>query len=73
VPEKQRGKGAGTEILKQVTDDADKYGSTLKLHAFGEGLHNWYTQRGFQMTGHDYMNGIPHPRFERKPQDVKGI
>ena len=73
VPEDRRSQGHGSQIIQQIADDADKFGHTLKLHAFGPDLHSFYTKRGFEMTGHDYIGGIPHPRFERKPKDIQGI
>lgn len=72
VPEGQRKKGHGSEIMKQITSDADKFGHGLTLHARPE-LHDFYAKHGFQRTGADYMGGKAIPRLERKPKNIEGI
>jgi predicted GNAT family N-acyltransferase len=72
VREEQRGRGHGSSIMKQVTDDADKLGHGLTLHARPE-LHGFYAKHGFVRTGDDYIGGVPHPRLERKPKSIEGI
>lgn len=74
VPEEHRKEGHGSNIMHQITSDADRMGHGLTLHARTD-LHPWYAKHGFQMTGHDYIGGVANPRLERKPRakDVKGI
>lgn len=74
VPEEHRKKGYGSEIMHQITSDADRLGHDLTLHARPD-LHEWYGKHGFVQTGHDYLGGNKMPRLQRKPRakDVKGI
>lgn len=72
VPEEHQKQGHGAGIMKQITDDADRFGHDLTLHARPE-LHEWYAKQGFVQTGHDYLGGSKMPRLQRKPKDVKGI
>lgn len=54
VPAEFRGTGAGTRLLKQITDDADEHGVTLWLEISPsdglnyEELEAWYKRHGFR-------------------------
>lgn len=53
VPEKYRGQGFGSQLLKQITDDADKDQVILSLEILPSGpldydqLRDWYVRYGF--------------------------
>lgn len=55
VPEKHRGKGLGTVMLKRIIDDADAEGSDLWLEILPSGpldydaLWQWYRRHGFRI------------------------
>lgn len=72
VKEGERRRGHGSEIMKQITSDADKFGHPLTLHARPD-LRRFYEKHGFQRTGADYMGGVAHTRWERKPKEIEGI
>ena len=47
VPEEHRGKGEGTELLKDICAQADEEGIILMLKADTLRLENYYTRQGF--------------------------
>lgn len=61
IPEKSRGNGYGSRLLRRITDDADAEVVKLVLEPFPSGpldydaLVAWYTRHGFRMTRHGYM------------------
>lgn len=72
VPEEKRGEGVGTELLNELTADADKECKTLLLEPrpyvdsgmTKRSLINYYKRFGFEYKGKDdYM--------ERKPKSKK--
>lgn len=54
VPEAHRGKGLGSQLLKEVCDDASRENITLFLEISPSGpldygqLHDWYVRYGFR-------------------------
>jgi len=68
VAESQRGKGVGSQLLRQICDAADDEGVTLGLEISSSGplsnekLEHWYSAHGFQFVE------LPIP--ETKPSQV---
>lgn len=58
-----RGEGHGSDIMRQVTSDADRLGAPLQLHARPD-LHPWYGRFGFSPSGEDAMGNL----MERRPR-----
>ena len=52
-----RGQGHGSELMRNITADADRIGSPLQLHARKE-LHPWYQSLGFRPDGSDAMGNL---------------
>jgi predicted GNAT family N-acyltransferase len=64
-----RGQGHGTELMNQITADADRMGKSLTLHARTE-LHPWYQRLGFEHEADDFndFSGTSMPRLVREPR-----
>jgi GNAT superfamily N-acetyltransferase len=66
VPKKERGKGYGSALLKQILADADAEGVTLQLEPTpSDGLDYdelvlWYVRYGFRFTPSGYMKRPPN-------------
>ena len=60
-----RGRGRGTELMQQITADADRLGKPLTVHAREE-LHPFYQRLGFEKVGTDELGH----RLERKPRSA---
>ena len=61
---RNRGQGHGTELMGQITSDADSMGKPLTLHASKMYLHPWYQRLGFQPVGKDVLG----PQLRREPR-----
>jgi GNAT superfamily N-acetyltransferase len=65
VPELYRGKGHGRKLLKQVLDEADRCGVTLRCYSMSSGpltnsaLDAWYKRNGFSRYPDDYLYRLP--------------
>lgn len=65
VPAAFRGQGHGTVLLKQIIEEAEKDGVTLRLHVFASGalttgqLNRWYKRYGFKT--------MPNGTLTRRP------
>jgi hypothetical protein len=70
--------GAGADLLKTVTDEADDSGWTLTLDAANERLASYYRQFGFVATGPAVMMpwgeaNVPMARPPRTPGVAAGV
>ena len=65
----RRGEGHGTELMRQITADADRLRMPLTLHARTE-LHPWYQRLGFEHVDDDFddWGGTSMPRLRREPR-----
>jgi predicted GNAT family acetyltransferase len=67
VPEKHRGNGYGSILLKTVTNDADQEGITLRLEIFPSGqmsyeqLEAWYRRNGFEYIDKQHLSYLERP------------
>lgn len=67
ISHERRGEGHGTELMGQITSEADRLGKHLTLNARPE-LHDWYERMGFKHTGYDQFGSTKLPRLERRPR-----
>ncbi len=76
LPERQRGQGIGTQVLKQITDYADETKKTIYLSptslSFKKSddlrLENFYRKHGFKENRNRQVDGYPKELMVRKPQ-----
>lgn len=77
LPEKQRGKGAGTAFMKELTEYADKNKKdiylTPKSYTFKAAddlrVENFYKRHGFTANKNRHKDGYPKETMMRKPQE----
>ena len=55
ISEENRGKGYGTEIMKNLCRAADLYKTNIELRAESESLKAWYERFGFITMDGEYM------------------
>lgn len=72
VPVKARGRGIGNELIRKLTEWADKYNQTLVLfinssgHLSNEDLESWYMRNGFEKDLSGLHELIRYPRKENE-------
>lgn len=65
VPKASRGHGLGSQLLRQITDDADRLGLRLQLEVYAsdgldhEQLVAWYGRHGFEPYQYGYLMRRP--------------